>query len=80
MKEENLLGIVHPFRKIVVLLNIYMIYITTSWAFEYAAEALSSSSSDLLQIAAVITAIFAPITILTNTTFKMYWAARKPKE
>lgn len=72
---ETLFGIVHPFRKLVVLLNIYMIYITTQWAFKYATDALEASQG-LLEIAAIITAIFAPLTILTRSTFKMYWESR----
>lgn len=76
-KTETLFGIIHPFRKVVVLLNIYLIYITAYWAFEVVIDALNYSPDHLLHIAAVITAIFAPLTILTRSTFKMYWESRK---
>jgi len=76
MRQETLFGIVQPFRKLVVLLNIYMIGITTHWAFKYATEALEASPDHLIHVAAVITAIFAPLTILTRSTFKMYWESR----
>lgn len=78
MKQETLFGIVQPFRKLVVLLNIYMVGITAHWAFEYALASLNASPDHLLHVAAVITAIFAPLTILTKSTFTMYWEARKP--
>lgn len=74
---EKFLGITHPFRKLVVLLNIYLIYVTAYWAFEVVIDALNYSPDHLLHIAAVITAIFAPLTILTRSTFKMYWESRK---
>lgn len=75
--KETLFGVTHPFRKLVVLLNIYLIYATAYWAFELTAGAIEQTPDHLLQIAAVITAIFAPLTILTRSTFKMYWESRK---
>lgn len=73
---EKLFGVVQPFRKLVVLLNIYLIAITAHWAFNFAIEALKGSPDHLLHVAAVVTAIFAPLTILTRSTFKMYWESR----
>lgn len=55
-----------------------MIGITTQWAFEYAKEALRVSPDHLLHVATVVTAIFVPLTILTKSTFTMYWDSRKP--
>lgn len=75
-KPEKLFGIIQPFRKLVVLLNIYLVGLTTLWAFEFATDALSADSGHFLHIATIVTAIFAPLILLTRSVFKMYWGSR----
>lgn len=76
MTQEKLFGIIQPFRKLCVLLNFFLIGLTTYWGFEFATEALKASETHWIHIAAVITAIYAPLVLLTRSILKMYWEGR----
>lgn len=74
---EKLFGIIQPFRKLTVLLNIFLIGLTTNWAFKFATEALESSETHFLHVATITTAIYAPLIYLTKGNMKLYWEGRK---
>lgn len=74
--QEKLFGIIQPFRKLVVLLSIMLVGLTTAWSFEFATVALEASEAHFLQIAGVIIAIQGLITYLMKEVFKMYWKGR----
>lgn len=77
--EEKLFGIVQPFRKLIVLLSIMMVCLTTAWSFEFATEALKATEGHYLQVVSIIVAIQGLITYLMDKAIKMYWGGRSAK-
>jgi len=59
------------FRRLLMLFICFMTYLVTVWAFEFANN--NAEHVDGLQIAAIITAVHAPITALTGYLSKLYW-------
>jgi hypothetical protein len=74
---ESLFGIVQPFRKLVTLLSIMMVGLTTAWSFEFATVALNASEAHYLQVVGIIVAIQGLVTYLMKETFNMYWRGRQ---
>lgn len=74
--EEKLFGILQPFRKLVVLINYYLVGLTTMWSFKFATDALVASEAHFLHISAIILTILGPITYLTKSMSDSYWRGR----
>lgn len=59
-------------RRIVLLVTLYMTYASFSWAARFAEMYLAAKSGGGLDVAAIIGAVTAPISVLQGFIFKAY--------
>lgn len=76
MTIEKLWGIVNPFRKLAVLLNIIMSAVVTYWCIDYATIAVHIGA-DPGGTASIIAAIMVPNGIVSGFVSKLYFDIRK---
>lgn len=64
----------HLYRRLLLAIVLYMTWCVVSWSFDYAVLAIEKPGAD---VALVIGALTAPITMLLGYTFKLYTEGRK---
>ena len=67
----------HLFRRLAFCMIFYITYNLTVWSYEYAYHAVEKGEGGVA-IAATITAIAAPVTLLIGFISKIYSDSRKP--